>query len=150
MLPELGRAQEDEVFGQLEGQRTQLLAQPPTKQGEVGPVGAGGGQAGEGPAASEGRQERGGTEEGDALHLPVDKDLKPSISSEDDKPEDDDLLSKFLLASFAGFLLSYNFLSFFFAVGTSTWMSIGFSLMHSLRSVLCESVLYEFICVCRV
>ena len=106
MLPELGRGQDDEVFRQLEGQRAQLLAHPPSKQGEAGPGTARGGQGGEGPVASEGNQERGGTEEGDALHLPVDKDLKPSISSEDDKPEDDDLLSKFCVGVGGGGFLS--------------------------------------------
>ena len=102
MLPELGRGQDDEVFRHLEGQRAQLLAHPPPKQGEAGPGTARGGQGGEGRVASEGNQERGGTEEGDALHLPVDKDLKPSISSEDDKPEDDDLLSKFCVCVVGG------------------------------------------------
>lgn len=42
-------------------------------------------------------QEGASVVEGDPLHLPGEmapKDLKPSLSSEDDKPEDDDLLSK--------------------------------------------------------
>ncbi|XP_070175347.1 histone-lysine N-methyltransferase 2C-like isoform X3 [Littorina saxatilis] len=81
MMPDLhhSQAQEDEVFRQLESHRAQLMVQPPTKQGEEGP-----GEAG-------GSQDRTGAEGADSL-LPVDKDLKPSISSEDDKPEDDDLL----------------------------------------------------------
>ena len=82
----MGRTPEDEVFQQLEGQRTPLLPHPGPKVEEGAETEAGGSQ--DGGAAEDGEGE------GDALQLPVDKDLKPSISSEDDKPEDDDLLSK--------------------------------------------------------
>jgi hypothetical protein len=74
----MGLAQRQEgVFSQLEGQHSaELLAH----------------KAGEG--SQEGAESSAGNVDNDALHIPTDKDLKPSISSEEDKPEDDDLLSK--------------------------------------------------------